>query len=164
MQSDVSRFETIELTEEIPGIAGVCFDPDNITLQGCYPDELSAYRAKRLWIETLENCFLLEQGHDFSVCVRQHRDSSRFVLLCEFTTACARYAFWRLTNHQAPEAQYVIETAHIPICDSRHEDIMRAPDLKSIHDGPLVLGGPGRSHRKGALAAFLKDIISRFKD
>jgi hypothetical protein len=33
---------------------------------------------------------------------------------CDFQTACGRYAFWRLTHHQAPEVQFLLETAHLP--------------------------------------------------
>ena len=32
-------------------------------------------------------------------------ESKYFVLNCYFTSACGRYAFWRLINNQAPEAE-----------------------------------------------------------
>jgi len=162
MIGEVSTFET-DLAENIELSDGVCFDPDNVSLRGCYSDELSAHRAKRLWVETLENCFLLEEGHDFSVRVRASLEKAQFVLVCEFGTACARYAFWRLTNNQAPEAQYVIETAHIPVCDSRQEDILRAPDMKSIHEEPFILRGSGDADGKSGLSGLLRTIIDRFK-
>lgn len=118
---------------------GVCFDPENTVLKGYYCDEISAYRARKLWVEALEYNFLLEYGQDFHISIEGDAEIELFVLNCEFLTACARYAFWRITNHQAPEVQYVIETAHIPLCESRHEDILRAPDLRPIKEEPAVI-------------------------
>ena len=132
MQQEHCQAETVFLETQIIEANGVCFDPDTITLQGCYADELSAYRAKKLWIEAFENNFLLEYPTDFSITVTNDFERHLFFLTCSFVSACARYAFWRLTNHQAPEVQYVIETAHIPFCESRHEDILRAPDMRSV--------------------------------
>ncbi len=60
-------------------------------------------------------------------------------------------SFWRLTNQQAPEAQYEIETAHIPDSASRHSDFISAPDMQPLTEQPLVLSGepePGRRRRK----------------
>jgi hypothetical protein len=119
--------------------SGVCFDPDNVTLDGVYIDELSAYRAKKCWIEALENHFLLEPEHDFFLQIEAINGEQR--LRCEFVTACARYAFWRLTNNQAPEAQYIIETAHIPKGESQFERFMQAPDLCQVGEGPLIFRG-----------------------
>lgn len=124
-----------KLSSAIPS-EGVTFDPDAIVIQGIYQDELSAHRAKRLWAEALLTNFLLDEGEDFSLSITALRESGCFYLACYFLTASGRYAFWRITNHQAPEAQYVIETAHIPHCQSRHDDILRAPDLRCVHDEP----------------------------
>ena len=93
---------------------GVCFDQDEATLEGVYQDELSTYRAKKVWTETLETNFLLESDYDFIFKIVTSLDDGKFVLKCNFNTACGRYAFWRLTRNQAPEAQHQIETAHIP--------------------------------------------------
>jgi len=122
--------EVIELTSECPTLDGVCFDPEHITLEGTYIDQLSAYRAKRVWVGILNESFLLETEHDFRLRVDPVNTSNRYTLRCEFLTACARYAFWRLTNNQAPEAQYIIETAHIPNAETRQDDFWQAPDLK----------------------------------
>jgi len=91
----------------------VSFDLDKIVLQGMYADELSAYRAKKTWSRTLETSFLLDLDFDFKVIV-EHSNSSFYSVKCDFSTACGRYAFWRLTHNQAPEIQYIIRTAHIP--------------------------------------------------
>lgn len=140
MRSEVSNSQVFELNDFFDN-EGVTFDPEEISLHGCYRDEISAHRAKKLWVETFESNFILENEFDFSISVMELAPGHGFLLSCEFLTACARYAFWRLTNNQAPEAQYIIETAHIPMCESRHEDILRAPDMRSIYDEPMIFSG-----------------------
>lgn len=120
----------IELTREYPRGCHVAFDADTAALEGHYVDELSAFRARKVWIEILENNFLLEKDHDFQTQISGDIEEGSYVLRCTFQTACGRYAFWRLTNSQAPEAQYTIETAHIPNAESLYEQILRAPDLE----------------------------------
>ncbi len=94
----------------------VSFDLDRIVLEGCYADELSAYRAKKTWSKTLETSFLLDLDFDFKVVV-EHTEQPFYSVRCDFSTACGRYAFWRLTHNQAPEIQYIIRTAHIPVTE-----------------------------------------------
>lgn len=123
----------------------ICFDPENILLEGWYRDELSAYRAKKIWQETLAHYFLLESDDDFDLTVDKIGGAYR--LSCGFYSACARYAFWRITNDQAPEAQYIIETAHIPQTESFNQEHISAPDMKPITDDPLILTGLGAAPR-----------------
>ncbi len=91
----------------------VSFDLERIVLEGYYADELSAYRAKKTWARTLETSFLLDLDFDFKIVV-EHTEQPFYSVRCDFSTACGRYAFWRLTHNQAPEIQYIIRTAHIP--------------------------------------------------
>ena len=119
----------IELTKEISLLNQVSFCPHSVMLEGVYTDELSAFRAKKSWIETMEHSFLLDCGHDFEITLSGDIQAAEFKVACAFTTACGRYAFWRLTNNQAPEAQYQIETAHIPNAESLYARILSAPDL-----------------------------------
>lgn len=93
---------------------GLWYDSDRLVLSGVYLDEVTAYRARRRWIEALEKNFLLEDRHDFNIKVRAAHGGKHFKVRCNFLTACGRYAFWRLTNHQAPEVQFLLETAHLP--------------------------------------------------
>lgn len=93
---------------------GLWYDPERLVLEGIYEDEVSAYRARRSWIRTLEKNFLLEDSQDFKVKVGFDRDEARYHVRSVFLTACGRYAFWRLTHHQAPDVQYALETAHLP--------------------------------------------------
>ncbi|MBN8549296.1 MAG: hypothetical protein J0M12_08285 [Deltaproteobacteria bacterium] len=156
--------QVIELKDEFQWSEGVSFDPEHITLEGAYTDQLSAYRARKVWLETFETNFLLEPEHDFSLKVCSSFEDNKFALKCQFLTACARYAFWRLTNNQAPEAQYIIETAHIPNAELRHDDFLQAPDLKSVHEAAII-AGVERATREveentRGLAQMLKKLVS----
>ena len=159
MQETRETQQPIELTEELPSGGGVYFDSENLLLQGAYTDQISAYRAKRSWAEALEANFLLESGNDFKIRVAEDHNASTFVLNCKFITACGRYAFWRLTNNQAPEAQYLIETGHIPQCESSHTQLMQAPDLKPVREEPTILGKVAEENSK--LASWIRGIIKR---
>lgn len=116
---------------ELPYFEGVCFDADTDTLHGNYTDELSAYRARKGWKESLRLTFGLEDGFDF-ISVIETSNHNTYVVSCRFISASGKYAFWKITNNRSPESQYVIETAHIPVCDNRYEDILKAPDMRSI--------------------------------
>ncbi len=137
MYTPVQETQLSDLISEIESIDGVCYDPEGISLHGLYSDELSAYRARRGWTEILEELFFLESKDDFVVRVTGNRDGARFVLSCEFTSASARYAFWRLTHNQAPEAQYLIETAHIPSSASA-EELSSPPDMAPLVEEPPI--------------------------
>jgi hypothetical protein len=95
-------------------LLGLWYDPDRLMLEGVYNDEVTAYRARKRWINALERHFLLEDSLDFNLIVNNAQDSSYYKVRCDFLTACGRYAFWRLTHHQAPEVQCLLETAHLP--------------------------------------------------
>lgn len=84
---------------------GLIYDADGVTLLGKYSDELAAYRSKRQWTEVLNSYFLLEPERDYDIWVTSSLEDFYFVLSCNFTSACGRYTFWRLINHQAPEAE-----------------------------------------------------------
>lgn len=116
----------------------VFFDPDLIMLEGRYSDELSAHRARRSWVKIFEASFLLEPEYDFSLTVSLMTDDEGFALRCSFVSACGRYAFWRLTHGQAQDAQYLLETAHVP--SSLHNSAMLAgsPDLRRVQSRSVV--------------------------
>ena len=135
---------------------GVCFDPEDITLLGVYADELSLFRAKQGWKRVLETNFMLEDEHDFKFTLSKDYNGLKFNLSCHFDTACGRYAFWRLTNYQAPEAQYEIETAHIPSSSSRHDDLVTALDMLPIYSTPLITTGLKETKRSSLVASMLK--------
>lgn len=123
--------ETIDFTtEKLP--MGVSFNSELVSLNGLYADEVSLFRAKKAWKTIFEGAFLLDFGSDFVIDHISNVERGYFALSCNFTSACGRYAFWRLINHQSPEAQYMLETAHIPSCDSRHNDFLTAPDMVEV--------------------------------
>jgi hypothetical protein len=136
----ISDEVTVLAVTQLPTIQGVCFDPEGLALHGVYGDEISLHRAKVRWSESLKANFLLEETKDFEFERQVDITQPRFILQCRFLTACGRYAFWRLTNEQAPEAQYEIETAHIPVSIAKREEFLHAPDLRSVHDDPRLTG------------------------
>ena len=84
---------------------GLIYDADGVVIAGKYHDEISAYRSKRHWIEVLSTYFLLEENRDYEIWVTSSLEDRYFVVGCCFVSACGRYAFWRLVNQQAPEAE-----------------------------------------------------------
>ena len=163
MNKEAGEFQISNQTLAQISANGICYDPENIVIYGWYPDELSAFRAKKVWRLTLEENFLLEEEHDFTQKVLTNGELLRYGVECSFKTACARYAFWRITNNQAPEAQYMLETAHIPASIFNHDDILTAPDLRSIHDEPIILSGSNGLKRNldgWSLKSFLQRILN----
>ncbi|MDZ4785486.1 MAG: hypothetical protein SGJ02_05355 [bacterium] len=140
---------------------GVCFDPEEIKLLGVYADELSLFRARNRWKNILESTFMLEDTHDFALLITKDYEEARFNLICNFNTACGRYAFWRLTNYQAPEAQYEIETAHIPNSSARQNEMVLAPDMLPLQNTPLVI--KGLDNHDTAKPTPFKEIFSKIK-
>ncbi len=117
-------------------VADVVFDVDSLTLAGRYQDQLSAYRAKKCWAKTLQDCFLLDSEIDIDLKVKSKPETDSFILTCEFKSSCARYAFWRLTNNHVPEAAYLLETAHIP--ESVNKNFAQGADLRAALEQELA--------------------------
>lgn len=84
---------------------GLIYDADSVILAGKYSDELSAHRARRQWRNILNSYFLLDDERDYELWIRSEATQGYFVVHCCFVSACGRYAFWRLVNQQAPEAE-----------------------------------------------------------
>ena len=98
----LSEFASVDLSKAKPGLI---YDAEGVTLFGKYSDELSAHRAKREWQEVLGSHFLLENERDYELGAFCSLEENQFLLSCNFVSACGRYAFWRLVNRQAPEAE-----------------------------------------------------------
>jgi hypothetical protein len=96
---------------EIEG--GLTYNSDKLSIEGSYSDELSQHRAKKTWCSVLETDFLLIPDSDFQFELQKNHEQGQFQIACTFKSACGRYAFWRLINEQAPEVQFLLETAHI---------------------------------------------------
>lgn len=84
---------------------GLIYDAETVTLIGKYGDELTAHRNKKEWLTVLSSHFLLEQDKDYELNTFSSLEENIFLLACTFTSACGRYAFWRLANRQASEAE-----------------------------------------------------------
>lgn len=102
-----------EAKENIHGKPGLIFDADTVTLIGKFTDEFSAHRGKKQWMEVLAHYFLLERKRDYETEVGQIEGTEFFFLRCTFESACGRYAFWRLVNHQAQEAEQKLYSANM---------------------------------------------------
>lgn len=139
MSHDALIEQPSNITHDFSSTGEVQFDPERLTIIGLYSDELSAQRAKKGWKAALTQGFLLDPQDDLGFATLHDPNHNSYILRCQFESACARYAFWRLINSQAPEAQYAIETAHIPLCEARHADFMSAPDMRSIKDATTGL-------------------------
>ena len=136
--------EILEGREQESEGVGLWYDADRLVLSGVYLDEVTAYRARKRWIEALERNFLLEERHDFSIKVRPAYRGRHFKVRCDFLTACGRYAFWRLTNHQAPEVQFLLETAHLP-----HLGMDAFEKIACLGDEPDGVSSRGRQEISG---------------
>jgi len=136
------------------------FDAEGATIIGHYENELAAHRAKRQWSEILKSYFLLENERDYETSVISCPESDYFVLYCFFTSACGRYAFWRLVNNQAPEAEErFIE------CSKKQKRVRRSgvTDFWSaVHDGgPWIFdaeeaAGEGRWNLAGRVRSLFR--------
>ncbi len=135
---------------------GVAFDMSRMTLDGLYQNELDAYRAKRVWRQALSSLFILDPESDFELSVRSDNQSDTFLLTCEFKTACGRYAFWRLTNNQAPEAQSIIEAAHRPDYKISADPLLN----EIVVHRPAVLG---ETQKYGGGIHLLSSIFTAFR-
>ncbi len=161
--------ESIAIAETPEGL-GLWYDAERLILEGAYLDEITAYRARRRWIQTFETNFLLEGDHDFRLKVVFEDEGSRFFVRCTFLTACGRYAFWRLTHHQAPEVQFMLETAHLPfvaVCPPRVDSFVS----EAFDDGQSLIfhSKTPREHKRsmferllGSTRACVRNIARRF--
>jgi len=85
---------------------GLTFDSGSALIIATYNNEISAYRAKREWQSILNTYFLLDAERDYEMWVTAVEESEHtFLLTCMFSSACGRYAFWRVINDQSPEAE-----------------------------------------------------------
>ncbi len=84
---------------------GLIYDAEGITLIGKFGDQISAYRAKKEWQKILNTHFILDLEKDYEIKAYCSLENNLFFINCSFVSACGRYAFWRLINRQAPDAE-----------------------------------------------------------
>lgn len=154
--------QPIEKTSDFVADSEVRFDLDQAILRGRYQDELSAHRAKRGWGQILKDTFLLEPAEDYTFNVK--KDEQSYVLACEFTSACGRYAFWRLMNHQAPDIQYMIEIAHFPTIKPENSENGDNVDISQLPKGDFSFGNIQNRYtleNPSKLAQVIRSLIDR---
>jgi hypothetical protein len=136
-------------------LSDISFDAEAITLDGHFKDELSAYRTRKEWESTLHEYFLLEKDRDYSMEITSAPEVESHNLRCIFTSACGRYAFWRLINDQAPEAKFQLKQGN-SINKRTAESILKA--LKNLNDK-----SQGKKKRKSGMSLKLHRLISHVK-
>ena len=99
----------LELTRarQITPKSTLSYDTESVRLIASFGDEVTAYRARRHWMTVFAEHFMLEQEKDYQLKVNSVSSEERtaWQVTCSFHSACGRYAFWRLINKQAPEAE-----------------------------------------------------------
>lgn len=138
------RYDTSR--SELAKKSGLIFDAEGVTLIARCNDELSAYRAKKNWVLVLKSYFLLELERDYELSVLASPEHGYFTVSCFFISACGRYAFWRLINDQAPEAELklgALQTSNSSPCRATLFGLIKAPS--SFIPIPAVLQGPMRN-------------------
>lgn len=136
---------------------GVTYDTHTATLVGNFHDEMAAYRTRRTWAKILQEHFLLELGRDYEVSIRIDSVNGRSIVECCFTSACGRYAFWRLLNKQAPEAaEELLKVAKVKKAKRK--------DSASQPQHPWILQGYEESNSQfvESIKSLLKDIAKKF--
>lgn len=129
------------MRETVEALPTTAFQPENLfeaakisvaeeesLITGTYTHELTLHRAKKLWEQVLESYFLLDRHTDFLIKTRANHETGEYSLWCFFTSACGRYACWRIAHDHAPEALALIEVAHIPQATSKDLDRAAAPN------------------------------------
>lgn len=139
--------------------SGLVFDAEGVTLIARCTDELTAYRAKKTWKEVFAGYFLLEPGRDYEMSVLASAENNYFVLNCFFISACGRYAFWRLINDQAPEAE--LKLSHCQGATIATTNKRLSPTTKE-NPRPSTLF-PGTSARSKADRSLLDKTFQHFK-
>lgn len=133
------------------------YDPEQALLEAWYSDELAAHRARKGWEQTLQDYFLLEKQADYELRCHSYFDEGLFGVLCRFHSACGRYALWRISNHQVPEAQGELETAHLPPGASREF----GPDLTIRKSMEACMSSPMHAQES---PAFLSTLLERMTE
>ena len=59
---------------------GLLYDADHVTLIGKFTDEMATHRAKKAWMQVLNNYFLLEPERDFEIATYCSLTDNRFAL------------------------------------------------------------------------------------
>ena len=80
---------------------------DLSALSSTFDSEFTAYSARRHWINLFYKYFALEKDKDYILCVDKEDTShgEKYELNCEFISPNGKYAFWKLLNKKAIQAE-----------------------------------------------------------
>lgn len=125
----------------------IVYDTSNVSLISRFVDEISAYRARKQWVAVFHDHFLLDTERDYEITVCPSTGGEEYILSCLFSSACGRYAFWRLINHQAPEAEAALH--HSPSSKGKKSQQIVA-DFGATAEGaePYLLADPNALKRR----------------
>lgn len=130
-----------EAREVEQGKPGLIFDADSVTLLGKFTDEFSAHRAKKQWMGVFAHHFLLERSRDYDMEVGNVEGTGYYYLRSTFESACGRYAFWRLVNHQAMEAEQKLQSPNM--VNKKVARFLLGSVWNVGNGGPWVMHGEG---------------------
>ena len=139
---------------------GLIYDAEEVTLAAKYCDEMAAHRSKKYWVEILDAYFLLEPERDFKLMISSNSASADHMVNCVFTSACGRYAFWRLVNQQAPEAEKKLRL------DLKNKGTRRllAQSPSSKTESAIFGSIEGQSSENSEISGLLKKILDIFSE
>ena len=80
---------------------------DLSALSSTFDTEFTAFSVRRLWINLFQKYFSLEKDIDYNLHVNKEDDGGdeKYNLNCEFTSPNGKYAFWKLINKKAIQAE-----------------------------------------------------------
>jgi hypothetical protein len=138
------------------------FDTEGVTLIARFSNELAAHRARKNWTSVLSRYFLLERGRDYEVSVISSPETGYNVLNCYFTSACGRYAFWRLINDQAPEAELKLceATKSIKVDKSAMSQLFQP---KPNTPTPWILNAQAQERKTASVKSILPRLLRSLK-
>jgi len=80
---------------------------DLSALSSTFDAEFTAFSVRRMWINLFKKYFSLEKDKDYYVYVDKNTtgNNETYELNCEFTSSNGKYAFWKLLNKKAFQAE-----------------------------------------------------------
>ena len=80
---------------------------DLSALSSTFDAEFTAFSVRRLWINLFQKYFSLEKDKDYNLYVNKESlgHNEMYELNCEFISPNGKYAFWKLLNKKALQAE-----------------------------------------------------------
>lgn len=88
------------------------FDPEALSIQARYDDEVARFRAKKRWETLFTEIYLLEPKTDFRITLFSDEDRLFFYMVCHFVSQVGKYVFYRITSDQNNAAVRTLKVSH----------------------------------------------------